>query len=233
MRRARGRGRRPSCRSTGFSLSFTSSQRERRRDRRVRLAAAPSTTDAIVLPSPFWFESIRTPRRRAFDHSVVASFGCVRAIAPATISANARVSSYVERRSIGTRTWKPLPPRRLRERLEPELRRAAPSGSARPRPSASTARRASGRGRRGRSPAGRACRRASTTRSCRCSPCSPSRAARARRSRAGSRSTSSSASLSRVETSARKRRDPVGHVRRRVLLEERLAVRRRRDSGAS
>ena len=38
-------------------------------------------TDAIVFPSPFWFESISTPRRRAFDHSVVASFGCARAIA--------------------------------------------------------------------------------------------------------------------------------------------------------
>jgi hypothetical protein len=40
--------------------------------------------EAIVFPSPFWFESIRTPRRRAFDHSVVASFGCDHAIAPAT-----------------------------------------------------------------------------------------------------------------------------------------------------
>ena len=49
--------------------------------------------DAIVLPSPFWFASISTPRRVAFDHSVVASFGCVRAIAPATCSANARESS--------------------------------------------------------------------------------------------------------------------------------------------
>ena len=38
-----------------------------------------------------------TPRRRDFDHSVVASFGCVRAIAPATCSEKVRVSSNVER----------------------------------------------------------------------------------------------------------------------------------------
>ena len=50
-------------------------------------------TDAIVFPSPFWFESMSTPRRRAFDHSVVASFGWARAIAPATISANWRESA--------------------------------------------------------------------------------------------------------------------------------------------
>ena len=37
-------------------------------------------------------------------HSVVASLGCVRAIAPATISEKERVSSNVERRSIGTST---------------------------------------------------------------------------------------------------------------------------------
>ena len=50
-------------------------------------------TEAIVFPSPFWFESMSTPRRRAFDHSVVASFGWARAIAPATISANWRESA--------------------------------------------------------------------------------------------------------------------------------------------
>ena len=52
----------------------------------------------MVFPSPFWFESISTPRRFDFDHSVVASFGCVRAIAPATNSENCRVSSNVARR---------------------------------------------------------------------------------------------------------------------------------------
>jgi hypothetical protein len=36
-----------------------------------------------------------TPRRFAFDHCVVARPWFVRAIAPATISANSRVSSYV------------------------------------------------------------------------------------------------------------------------------------------
>ena len=51
--------------------------------------------DAIVLPSPFWFASMSTPRRFAFVHSVVARPRCVRAIAPATISANWRVSAYV------------------------------------------------------------------------------------------------------------------------------------------
>src|SRR5436190_410465 len=49
--------------------------------------------EAIVFPSPFWFASIRTPRRFAFDHCVVASFGYERAIAPATISEKRRVSS--------------------------------------------------------------------------------------------------------------------------------------------
>ena len=50
---------------------------------------------------------MRTPRRRAFDHSVVASPRCARAIAPATISENSRVSSNVYRRSTGTRTCIP------------------------------------------------------------------------------------------------------------------------------
>ena len=31
------------------------------------------TAEAIVRPGPFWLASIRTPRRRAFDHSVVIS----------------------------------------------------------------------------------------------------------------------------------------------------------------
>ena len=54
---------------------------------------ASPCTDEIVFPIPFWFESIRTPRRFAFDHSVVASFGYARAMVPATSSEKARVSS--------------------------------------------------------------------------------------------------------------------------------------------
>ena len=64
---------------------------QRRRDRRARPSAAPSRRTAIVFPSPFWFESISTPRRFAFVHSVVTRPGCARASAPATISANSRV----------------------------------------------------------------------------------------------------------------------------------------------
>src|SRR5581483_4844061 len=95
--------------AAGSSASPTSSQRSGV-DTGAPGCGRTEYVDAIVLPSPFWFASINTPRRRAFDHSVVASFGCVRTIAPATISAKRRVSAYVERRSSGTRTWKPLPP---------------------------------------------------------------------------------------------------------------------------
>ncbi len=52
-------------------------------------------TDAIVFPSPFWFASMRTPRRFAFDHSVVTRPRLVRASAPATISHSSRVCAYV------------------------------------------------------------------------------------------------------------------------------------------
>src|SRR5438105_9521724 len=76
----------------GSSPGFTSSQR-----RGVETGAPgrglTEYAEAIVLPSPFWFASISTPRRLAFDHWVVASFGYERAIAPATISAKRRVSS--------------------------------------------------------------------------------------------------------------------------------------------
>src|SRR5207244_5400010 len=58
----------------GSSPGFTSSQRsgvETGAPGRGRTEYA----EAIVLPSPFWFASIRTPRRLAFDHCVVASLG--------------------------------------------------------------------------------------------------------------------------------------------------------------
>ena len=83
-----------------IECSFTSSQRngvETGAPARGRTEYA----DAIVFPSPFWFESISTPRRFDFVHSVVASPRCVRAIAPATISENSRVSSNEYRRSTG------------------------------------------------------------------------------------------------------------------------------------
>ena len=76
--------------AAGSSDSFTSSQRSG-----VETGAPgfgrTEYADAIVFPSPFWFESIRTPRRFAFVHSVVTSPGCARASAPATISENSRV----------------------------------------------------------------------------------------------------------------------------------------------
>ena len=56
----------------GSSSSVTSSQRSG-----VETGApAPGRTEyalAIVLPSPFWLASMRTPRRFAFAHSVVTS----------------------------------------------------------------------------------------------------------------------------------------------------------------
>ncbi len=76
--------------------------------------------EAIVLPSPFWFASIRTPRRRAFDHCVVASCGCERTIAPATCSANARASVVGRAAVERNEDVEALAAGGLRERLEPE-----------------------------------------------------------------------------------------------------------------
>src|SRR6266404_5149032 len=78
----------------GSRPSLTSSQR-RGVETGAPARGRTEYADAIVFPSPFWFESMRTPRRFDFVHSVVASPRCVRAIAPATISENSRVSSYV------------------------------------------------------------------------------------------------------------------------------------------
>ncbi len=80
--------------ASGSSFSFTSSQRSGV-DTGAPGRGLTEYTEAIVFPSPFWFASIRTPRRFYFVHSVVARPRFVRAIAPATISANCRVSSYV------------------------------------------------------------------------------------------------------------------------------------------
>ena len=74
---------------------------------------------------------------------------------------------------------------RLHVRAQLEPRRALRErGARRESPARSRSATPAGRGRRRRSPAGRACRRASTRRSCRCSSSAPSRRARPARSRA-------------------------------------------------
>src|SRR5437868_8820677 len=78
----------------GSRSSFTSSQRSGV-ETGAPARGRTEYTEAIVLPSPFWFESISTPRRLRFDHSVVASPRWTRAIAAPTISENSRVSSNV------------------------------------------------------------------------------------------------------------------------------------------
>ena len=70
----------------------TSSQRERRRDGRARLRSH-RVGGGDRLPFAVLVRVDQHAAPPAFDHSVVASFGCARAIAPATCSANRRVSS--------------------------------------------------------------------------------------------------------------------------------------------
>src|SRR5829696_4618879 len=95
--------------SSGSRSSLTSSQRSGV-DTGAPGRGRTEYALAIVFPSPFWFASISTPRRFAFDHSVVTSPGCALAKAPAITSAKLRVSAYLERRSIGTSTWIPSEP---------------------------------------------------------------------------------------------------------------------------